>query len=115
MHQAVAWHRKIDKFEALGFKVATVTYDDVRALKRFHQRMAPGLTMIADDKSRIIRKFGLLNESYSRGSYSYGVAHPIILVLDQSGRVTHRFSERGYMSRPSVNLVLKTLRGRRKG
>jgi peroxiredoxin len=115
MHQAVAWHNKVEKFKALGFKIATVTYDDVRTLKRFRRRSAPGLTMIADDKSRIIRKFGLLNESYSRGSYSYGVAHPIIIVLDPSGRVTHRFSNSGYMRRPSVNLVLKTLRGRGKG
>jgi|TARA_B100000315_G_C14587885_1_gene594127 peroxiredoxin len=77
--------------------------------------MAPGLTLIADPKSRVIRKFGLLNERYSRGSYTYGVAHPIILVLDQSGRVTHRFSNAGYMRRPSINLVLKALQGRGQG
>jgi len=73
------------------------------------------LTLISDPKSLVIREFGLLNESYSRGSYSYGVAHPIILVLDQTGQVTHRFSSAGYTSRPSVNLVLKALQGPEQG
>lgn len=77
--------------------------------------MAPNLTMIADPESSLIRKFGLLNEEYSRGSYAYGVAHPIILVLDQSGRITHRFSETGYVSRPSIDLVLRALSGKGQG
>jgi peroxiredoxin len=71
--------------------------------------MTPRLTLIADPKSVIIRKFGLFNERYSRGSYSYGVAHPIILVLDQNGTVTHRFSNADYYSRPPISLVLKAL------
>jgi len=97
-------------FESLGYKITTITYDDAQTLKRFRRRMAPNLTMIADLKSSLIRKLGLLNESYSRGSYAYGVAHPIILVLNRNGRVTHRFSNTGYFSRPSIDLVLKALK-----
>ena len=66
--------------------------------------------MLADPGSEIIRAFGLLNEDYPPGSYTYGVAHPIIVVFDADGIVTHRFSLAGYVRRPNVDAVLTELR-----
>lgn len=38
-----------------------------------------------------------------------GGAHPMILVLDQDGVVSHRFSKEGYWDRPTIDIVLEAL------
>ncbi len=91
-----------------------VTYDPARVLKRVKRRRNLKITLIADLGSRVIRAFGLLNESYPPGSAAHGVAHPIVLVLDKNGTVTHRFSNANYTVSPPMDLVLKQLRGRGK-
>ena len=87
-----------------------MTYDAEKQLNRFQRRRNLKMTLIADPKSAVIRKFGLFDERYSRGSYAYGVAHPIILVLDADGTVTHRFSDADYSVRPPLDLVLRALK-----
>ncbi len=66
--------------------------------------------MLADPNSEVIRAFGLLNQDYPPGSYAHGVAHPIVIVFDANGTVTHRFSRAGYVRRPDLDLVLAELR-----
>ena len=66
--------------------------------------------VLADPNSEVIRAFGLLNEDYPVGSYAHGVAHPITIVFDANGVVTHRFSRRGYVQRPNIDAVLTELR-----
>ena len=67
--------------------------------------------MLADSGSEVIRAFDVLNETYGPGSYAYGVAHPIIIVLDGEGIVTHRFSRTDYARRPNIDAVLMALGG----
>ena len=66
--------------------------------------------VLADPNSEVIRAFGLLNEDYPAGSYAHGVAHPIVIVFDADGIVTHRFSRRGYVRRPNIDAVISALR-----
>jgi len=98
----------------LGYKVATVTYDSARVLNRVKRRRNLKMTLIADLGSRVIRAFGLLNEGNPPGSPAHGVAHPIVLVLDKNGTVTHRFSNANYTASPPLDLVLNVLRDREK-
>ena len=65
--------------------------------------------MLSDVNSDIIRVFGLLAENYPQGSFYYGVPHPAIVVLDATGNVSHRFSERHYSTRPDIEDVLAVL------
>ena len=90
-----------------------MTYDPARVLNRVKRRRNLKMTLIADLGSRVIRAFGLLNESYPPGSPAHGVAHPIVLILDKNGTVTHRFSNANYTVSPPLDLVLKALRVRR--
>ena len=50
----------------------------------------------------------------SHDDFAPGVAHPIVLVLDNYGAVSHRFSDANYTVSPPLDLVLKVLRGRGK-
>lgn len=93
-------------FRALGYRVASVSYDRVDRLADFATRRAIGFTMLSDPRSAVIRGFGVLNDAYP----GHAVAHPIIFVIDAAGIVRHRFSGKHYSQRPDIDLVLKILR-----
>jgi peroxiredoxin len=82
----------------------------VPEIARFAKRRKMKIPVLADKGSQVIRAFGLLNQDYPEGSYAHGVAHPIVIVFDENGIVTHRFSRAGYVRRPNIDLVLKELR-----
>ena len=90
--------------------MATVTYDSVATLARFAKRRKIGFTQLADPKSEIVRAFDLLDESFWRGGSGHGVAHPIAFVLDNTGRITERFSTKGNVSHAHIDEVLKAIR-----
>ena len=87
-----------------------MSYDPVAALARFAKRRRIGYTFLSDPKSEIIRAFDLLDRSYAPGNPAYGIAHPIVFVVNPEGVITHRFSERVYTRRPDIGMVLSVLR-----
>jgi peroxiredoxin len=87
----------------------TVTYDRVSELSRFAKARNIGITLLSDKGSKIIRATGLINGANPPNSWAHGVAHPMILVLDGDGAISHRFSKDGYWSRPTVDIVLEAL------
>ena len=100
----------MDEFRALGYEVASITFDDVPALTRFAKRRKIKYTVLADPKSEIIRAFGLINESYPAGSYGYNIAHPMIVVIAPDGTVARRFSHEDHTNPPSIDAILAELR-----
>lgn len=96
--------------QALGYGVASVTFDPANELLRFAKRRKIGFTLLSDPQSQLIRAFDLLNDRYGEGSYAYGVAHPIVIVLDADGVVTHRFSNSNHYQTPGADTVLQALR-----
>ena len=87
-----------------------MTYDGVPEITRFAKRRKIKFPVLADKGSEVIRAFGLLNEDYPAGSYAHGVAHPIVIVFDENGIVTHRFSRAGYVRRPNIDAVISALK-----
>ncbi len=87
-----------------------VSYDPVAALARFAKRRRIGYTFLSDPKSEIIRAFDLLDRSHPPGSPAYGIAHPIVFVVNSNGVITHRFSERVYTRRPDIGVILNAIR-----
>ena len=94
----------------LGFELATVTYDSVETLRRFANRHDIAYTLLSDPDSEIIQAFDVLNERHAPGSFAYGIAHPIIFVIDPGGIVRHRFSEEVYSVRTDHDVVVQALR-----
>jgi peroxiredoxin len=52
---------------------------------------------------------------YADGSKAYGVARPMIFVVDRQLRITHKFAEESYRARPDLDQVLAALRKLRRG
>lgn len=108
--EARDWNGYVKAARAAGYSVAILTYDSSAKLARYAERSDSELILLSDPKSAVIKGFGLLNEAHAPGSYAHGVPHPIILVIDPKGVVTHRFSEATYSRRPEPVQVLKALR-----
>lgn len=107
--EALAWNGRYKDAEALGYRVAVLTYDSVRKLARFAKSRDIGYTLLSDPESEIIRAFDLLNEEHEPGGYAYGIPHPIVFVIDRKGVIRHRFSEDHYSERADIDLVLETI------
>ena len=86
-----------------------MTNDAVPVLAQFAERERIAFTLLSDRKAEIIGAFGLINQQF-RGTAWYGVALPATFVINASGTVTHRFSERDYRIRPDIDAILDILK-----
>lgn len=87
------------EFERNGLKVASVSYDSVEILKSFADRAGITFPMLADPDSKIIRDFGILNESIPKGNPTYGVPYPGSYILDGRGIVQSKYFTLDYRER----------------
>ena len=78
-------------------------------LARFAARGGISYPLPADEGSRIIRAFGLLDAAPPQGSRWYGIARPMIVALDADGVVARRFSTEDYRDRPDFDAVMEAL------
>ena len=99
-------------FKALGYTVVSVSMDTVDKIAAFHREQAIGYTMLSDPQGAIVEKLGIRDTQYADGSEAYGVARPMIFVVDLQFRITHKYAEESYRNRPDLNRVLADLRQR---
>jgi hypothetical protein len=76
-----------------------ITYDSREVLKHFSDRMSIPFPMLSDSGSKVIRSFGILNESVKADTPFYGVPHPGTYIVDRSGRVKSKYFEEDYRDR----------------
>lgn len=87
-----------------------ITRDPVPVLARFSEAEAIGYPLLSDAANVIIPAFGVANERFPKDSPWYGIAHPVILVVNAEGIVRHRFYEPDYRDRPDAETILELLR-----
>ena len=89
-----------------------ITRDPVPVLTRFSEAETIEYPLLSDAGNVVIPAFGVANERFPKGSPWYGIAHPVILVVDAEGIVRHRFHEPDYRERPSAETILELLKRR---
>jgi peroxiredoxin len=110
--QLVQLESERQTFEAIGVKVAGMTYDSTEALAAFHGRMQLGYPLLHDERARHVSALGILNEDYAPGDSAYGIPHPGILFISPEGKVLARFAVPGYRQRPPLDEVLAVVKQR---
>ena len=108
--QLVEMNQEYKNIQKLGYKVASVSYDDVTALKAFNDKRAIAYPMLSDKGSEIIKAFGILNEKMQRGTRFYGIPYPAVYMIGADGVVQARLAEEGYKKRPPASLVIHTIK-----
>jgi len=98
-------HEK-EKFARRGLHVCSISYDSVAVLEHFADRAGIHYPMLSDADSKIIRAFGILNESVPKDNFVYGVPHPGTYILDENGAVRAKYFEDDYRDRYTAANVL---------
>ena len=96
-------------FEAIrrqGLGVAAISYDSIGVLKNFADRQHVAYPLLSDPDSRIIRAFGILNETTKPGTLTYGIPYPGVYIVDVQGKVVSKYFEDDYKDRVSTADIL---------
>jgi hypothetical protein len=75
-------------------------------LRHFAGRRGIEYPLLADEGSRVIRAFGILNESVPEGAFGHGVPNPGVYVIDESGIVRAKYFEEKYQERFTAGAIL---------
>jgi peroxiredoxin len=66
------------------------------------------VTLLSDEQHRVIDLYGLRNEAAAaRGRF---LPHPTTYVIDRTGRVRWKFTEKNYAVRPTNEMILAELK-----
>lgn len=67
-----------------------------------------GIVLLSDADHKITERYGILNETAAeRGRF---LPHPTTYVIDKSGVVRWKFTEKDYKVRPTSRMILEELR-----
>ena len=86
--------------------VASLSYDRPAVLRNFAERKKITYTMLSDPESKVIRAFGILNETVPAGTPFHGVPYPGMYVIDARGIVKAKFFEDDFRDRFTPATVL---------
>jgi hypothetical protein len=89
--------------------LAAISYDSVAVLKQFAHRKHVTFPLLSDADSKIIRSFGILNESLPANSMAYGIPYPGTYLVDASGKVVAKFFEEDYKERTPTLEMLESI------
>ena len=107
--QMIEINGSLAEIESRGYAMATISYDNTDILSRFTAREHIGYTMLYDEGSQIIEKYGLRETNYEEGHRAYGVPKPIVFILSTTGVIEGKLFEENFRVRPPATAVVEAL------
>lgn len=98
--------READRIKKQGLGLAAISYDSPAVLKNFADRQRIAFPLLSDPDSKIIRAFGILNETIPPGNALYGIPYPGTFIIDPQGKVVSKYFEDDYRERVSASDIL---------
>jgi hypothetical protein len=96
----------VSKFQAQGFGIAAISYDNVDVLKTFAERVGITYPLLSDPNSAVIRAFGILNTAVPPNIPEFGIPHPGMFIVDAQGRVVAKYFEQNYRERFTPDTII---------
>jgi hypothetical protein len=96
-----------ERFRKEGLGLAAVSYDSAAIVQDFTRRHKIDYPLLADPKSEIIRRFGVLNEQAT--GFTKGMALPGYFYITTEGLIKEKFFETAYTDRYTANNLLMKL------
>jgi peroxiredoxin len=104
--QLVQLQNAREKFQRQGLGLAALSYDSEAILEDFTQRHSIEYSLIADPKSEIIRRYGVLNANAP--GFTKNMAYPGYFYVTPNGIIKEKFFEAAYTDRETgTSLLLK--------
>lgn len=85
--------------------MAAISYDSAELLRDFAARRRITFPLLSDVESRVIRSWGLLNESVPPGPFR-GIPHPGTFMINAQGVIEGRYFEENYTERYTTREVM---------
>jgi peroxiredoxin len=104
--QLVELEHNLESLRKQGLGVVAISYDSVAVLKNFAARRHITLPMLSDPGSKIIRTFGLLNDTVPQNTPAYGIPFPGTYIVNPQGVVTAKYFEDDYRERDTSSEIL---------
>jgi peroxiredoxin len=95
----VELNEQAEKFKALGYGLAGVSYDNTEILQNFAKQQKISYPLLSDQKAKTVLAYGILNTQYAIGDDNYGIPYPGVVVINKQGKVTHKHFFEGYKKR----------------
>jgi hypothetical protein len=95
------------RFQEHGIGLVGVSYDSEAILKDFSTRQGITFPLLADPKSEIIQRFGVLNTTAT--GFAKGMAYPGFIYIGPDKQIRETFFEKQYAARYTANNVLTRL------
>jgi hypothetical protein len=102
----VELEQNLAAIQKAGLGLAAISYDSVAILKNFAGRRKITYPLLSDPDSKIIRAYGILNETVKPGTSQYGIPRPGTYVLDRQGKIVSMYFEEDIRERFSVSDIL---------
>jgi peroxiredoxin len=99
-----------EKFTSLGYGLAAISYDSNEILQKFTKQQSISYPLLSDQKAKTILAYGILNKQYQAGDDNYGIPYPGVVVIDNTGKVTHTHFFEGYKNRVKFTELYEQLK-----
>jgi peroxiredoxin len=91
--QLLDLNQRLEEYRKRGLGVAALTYDSVAILKTYGARKGIKYPMLSDPDSKVIRAFGILNETVPKDTPFFGIPYPGTFIVDERGVVKSKYFE----------------------
>jgi len=88
-----------DKINALGYKLAAISYDSVDILKAFSDKYQLKFPLLADQNHQTMKTMNILRHDIKPDSEHFGIPYPGIMVINSDGIQVHKYFYQGYRKR----------------
>lgn len=84
-------NQRLEEYRTRGLGVASVTSDTAAILKHYATRKGIKFPMLADSDAKVVRAFGILNETVPKDTPFYGAPYPGIYIVNERGLVKSKY------------------------
>ena len=95
-----------ERIRKRGLGLAAISYDSAAVLRSFAERKHITFRLLSDVESKVIREFGILNDTVKPGTMTFGIPYPGTYVVDANGVVVSKYFEDDYRERVSASTIM---------
>ena len=112
MTQLVELQDALPKFAEAGIRLYAISYDELGALEEFAEHHGITYDLLADEGSKVIREFGILNHHVTEEQVPYhGIPFPGTYLVDEAGIVSAKAFHRSLAQRESAEGLIDAALG----
>ena len=102
-------NEEANDFIKKGYGVTAISYDSPKILRKFAQKKKIKFSLLSDQNVATFEALNVVNKENKPGDRHYGIPYPGVIVVDQAGKITHKYFFEGYKDRVIFDELIKEL------